>query len=382
MTYTPSTDFVALWRNTGSAVAKAEMPGLDFVVAALARAGLINVTVSGVAPGANQATTAWLKPAVPSSSGESALFLWDPVTTAYAAATPKLLLYMLEAAAGQNGVSWRTSTGGPPANIVGNDGDFAIRTDQPGGIYGPKVSGAWPANPLPGTTTAFISADLDHAFGSALGMMLVRGDVTWEALPPGTFMQVLTALGDGPGWDDLTAIMDFVFGNSLGLMLVRGNAGWQALAPGAAGQVLTALGDGPGWAPLIPAGTVMLFQQTTAPTGWTKITAFNDAGLRVVSGAAGSGGAAAFSTVFAQTATGGHAISIAEMPAHHHPTNLDGIGPIVPGPSSGGITAAGVAQQTINAAGFSMSDTGGGGAHTHPITLNLAYVDVIMASKN
>ena len=45
-----------------------------------------------------------------------------------------------------------------------------------------------------------------------------------------------------------------------------------------------------------PSGTLMLFQQTASPTGWTKETTHNDKSLRVVSGTAGSGGSVAFTT--------------------------------------------------------------------------------------
>ena len=48
-----------------------------------------------------------------------------------------------------------------------------------------------------------------------------------------------------------------------------------------------------------PSGTVMLFVQSTAPTGWTKSTAHNDKALRVVSGSVSSGGSVAFSSAFA-----------------------------------------------------------------------------------
>lgn len=47
------------------------------------------------------------------------------------------------------------------------------------------------------------------------------------------------------------------------------------------------------------AGTKMLFQQTAAPSGWTKDTTHNDKALRVVSGTASSGGSTEFSSVFA-----------------------------------------------------------------------------------
>jgi len=61
----------------------------------------------------------------------------------------------------------------------------------------------------------------------------------------------------------------------------------------------------------IPAGTVMLFQQTAAPTGWTKLTTNNNAALRIVSGTAGTGGTVAFTTAFAsQTPAGSVGTSI------------------------------------------------------------------------
>ena len=38
------------------------------------------------------------------------------------------------------------------------------------------------------------------------------------------------------------------------------------------------------------SGTKMLFQQTAAPTGWTKDTTHNDKALRITSGTVGTGG--------------------------------------------------------------------------------------------
>lgn len=110
------------------------------------------------------------------------------------------------------------------------------------------------------------------------------------------------------------------------------------------------------------AGTIMLFQQTTAPTGWTKILTQNDKVLRVVSGAAGTGGTHALSTMGAQTG-GAHTLTLAESPAH------------------GGHVAAG----TGLSGGIAFNDNvslGGGDSHTHTVALALAYVDIILASKN
>ena len=56
-----------------------------------------------------------------------------------------------------------------------------------------------------------------------------------------------------------------------------------------------------------PSGTKMLFQQTSAPTGWTKITSSVDnKALRVVSGSVSSGGNQAFTSAFASRTPAGN----------------------------------------------------------------------------
>jgi hypothetical protein len=90
MSYTPGTDFVALWRNQTGGACKAEMPTLDFLVSALDRAGLINVVFSDTQPTSSQATTMWFRPAIPTYAGEGVLYLWDATTAAYLIATPTL----------------------------------------------------------------------------------------------------------------------------------------------------------------------------------------------------------------------------------------------------------------------------------------------------
>lgn len=133
-----------------------------------------------------------------------------------------------------------------------------------------------------------------------------------------------------------------------------------------------------------PAGTLMLFQQTAAPTGWTKQTTHDNKALRVVSGTASSGGTSAFTTVFAnQTPTitvGATTLSIAQMPSHNHSFTTYGVAD-----TAGGTIAN--SYGSFSPAGFSVSSTGGGGSHTHSgsssaITLNVQYVDLIIASKN
>lgn len=135
-----------------------------------------------------------------------------------------------------------------------------------------------------------------------------------------------------------------------------------------------------------PSGTLMLFQQTAAPTAWTKQTTFSDYGLRVVSGTASSGGTTAFSTVFGQTATGAHTLSSAEIPTLSGGSfNLSSVA----GGNTSSLNVSGpCVTQSLgngNALNGTVTTTGGGGAggsHTHPISLQLNFVDVIIASKN
>jgi hypothetical protein len=137
------------------------------------------------------------------------------------------------------------------------------------------------------------------------------------------------------------------------------------------------------------AGTRMLFQQSTAPTGWTKDTALNDRALRVVSGTVGIGGSTAFSSVFnASGVTGGTAITEAQMPSHTHGVNDPGHAHDANSNGAQGRggewpRAAGEGRHTTGAAatGIWLNATGGNQAHTHPLNLNVSYVDVIVATK-
>lgn len=384
MVYNPATDFLALWRNVAGQLSKLEMPGLDYVIAALARAGLFTLSVSATAPVANQSTTAWLQAAVPSYSGEGVLNLWNPVTSTYAPATAALFLDLLQATAGQNGVSWWTSTGGPPLNTIGNNGDFAVRLDAPNGIYGPKALGVWPATPVPGTANVLTSTELDNTFGGVEGQLIVRGASVWQSLALGPANSVLTPLAGLPAWEGLSALFDTAFGNSEGMLIYRDLSTWLALAPGTAGQVLSTNGAGaaPSWTARtaeFPSGTAMVFSQTSAPPGWTKQTAANDCALRLTSGTVGFTSGSAFSTVFAQTAVGNTTLSSAQIPAHTHNVLI----PDFPVQVGAGTSGGGLAYSAASAATFtSDGGTGGAGAHSHTVNLALAYSDVIIASKN
>lgn len=90
MSYNSTTDFLALLRLTSGGVRTERMPGLDWFVVALARAGFFGLSVSATPPTTNQTVTAWFKPASPSWAFEGALFLWDAALGNYAPATPAL----------------------------------------------------------------------------------------------------------------------------------------------------------------------------------------------------------------------------------------------------------------------------------------------------
>ena len=121
------------------------------------------------------------------------------------------------------------------------------------------------------------------------------------------------------------------------------------------------------------AGTKIVFQQTAAPTGWTKDTTHNDKALRVVSGTASNGGIDSFSTTFgAGKTTDSHTLSTPQIPAHSHPIKT-----YVPsGPIGYGYA------YTNNLGNTNSGGTGGGGSHSHNLNLDIAYVDTIIATKD
>lgn len=191
-----------------------------------------------------------------------------------------------------------------------------------------------------------------------------------------------------------------------------------------------------------PAGTRMLFQQELAPLGWTKDLTHNNKALRIVNGPVGAGGTLDFTAAFTNRpltgatiasggvagSTGGHSLTVAEMPTHAHAVNITDPGHqhvvniIDPGhthpsPTYGALQLAGGSQGNqphpgntgssptgitassnpvvtgITAASVSM---GGGVAHTHPfdagnhthaltpggIDMSVKYVDFIIAVKD
>ena len=152
----------------------------------------------------------------------------------------------------------------------------------------------------------------------------------------------------------------------------------------------------------------MLFQQTSAPSGWTKVTSgVDNRALRIVTGSVGSGGSNSFTGVLNSTVSTGngsvssHTLTEAELPSHYHFAFRSGnFGQLRNGsnmsannyPGSG--TGAGNMYETYNiSASGSVSNVGrtssvgSNSGHNHGFTnpnfnLNIAYTDVIIAQKN
>ena len=135
----------------------------------------------------------------------------------------------------------------------------------------------------------------------------------------------------------------------------------------------------------IATGSLTLFQQTSAPTSWTKQTTHNDKALRVVSGAASSGGTFGFSAVFAERTpagtVGNTTLTEAQMPSHYHTlidcAQADGRAPQA-NPEAHYRTGGG--NKDTNSKGSSNS-------HNHSFTgtalsFTVQYVDIIICSKN
>lgn len=111
-----------------------------------------------------------------------------------------------------------------------------------------------------------------------------------------------------------------------------------------------------------PAGTRLLFQQSTAPAGWTKDTSHDNKALRLVNGAVATGGSVAFTAAFSSArptssvtqggSVGGTTLTLAQLPSHAH--------------GFSGTTSAVSNDHTHNFVGTGATDVQGAHSHSGP----------------
>lgn len=153
------------------------------------------------------------------------------------------------------------------------------------------------------------------------------------------------------------------------------------------------------------SGTALLFQQTAAPTGWTKSSTHNDKAIRVVSGTVGSGGSVDFSTCFSRTTTDNVTLATTNLPAHGHTgttgdqksTHTHGYktAAVKAGQATGFATVGGsiwagadTDATSASEAGqghqhdFTTANTGSGTAFSAGMDIRVKYADVIIATKD
>ena len=159
-----------------------------------------------------------------------------------------------------------------------------------------------------------------------------------------------------------------------------------------------------------PRGTRMLFQQSAAPTGWTKDATLNDKALRVTGGTAGSGGSVSFARLFNRNTrlnvaidapvsgrVGGHRLTANEMPSHSHSFRINTTAHDVSSPgilpnTGGGHSGLRFRDTAIEG---TCSPAGADREHSHAagslrvkatavgvLSLDVRYVDVIIAVKD
>lgn len=151
------------------------------------------------------------------------------------------------------------------------------------------------------------------------------------------------------------------------------------------------------------SGTRLVFNQTSAPTGYTKENSatYNEAALQFTTGSVGTGGSVAFGTAFTSRAlsgtVGNTTLTESQIPAHRHFLFADVTSGNTPisnteqparesetGSSGNDYTIRGSATEAT--VGRSAA-TGGGQAHNHSLSINnldlaVKYVSCIIAQKN
>lgn len=179
MAYSSLTDFIGLLRQTANGMRAVRMPGLDYVVEALQRAGMFQISVGQSQPVTNQSITVWFRPAVPSYVSEGVVFLWNPATVEYEVATPALWNALFLAVKQQ--VTQNVAVAGP-TNVQTN-ADVVLVQNVGASVALVMPLSSTKANPV------LISDWANHAGTNNITITLTGGDV----FPNGAVTQIIAA---------------------------------------------------------------------------------------------------------------------------------------------------------------------------------------------
>jgi hypothetical protein len=140
--------------------------------------------------------------------------------------------------------------------------------------------------------------------------------------------------------------------------------------------------------------TISLFQQTTAPSGWTKGATHNDKALRVVTGSVSTGGSTAFSSVLAArtilqanlpVVNLSHSLSVGTSITNGATVYRGGVNTAdVPqtSPTVTVLRSTGVTSETLSLASGTVSGTVALGGSGTAMDFAVNYVDVVLAEKD
>lgn len=146
-----------------------------------------------------------------------------------------------------------------------------------------------------------------------------------------------------------------------------------------------------------PSGTRAMWQQTSAPLGWTKESLYNDYVPRVVTGSVSTGGSVNFSTLFGRTTTDSVTLTQAVLPnvnfiipsgqgSHVHSHLHSGFAESDPGGflRNEWIDGNGVDKPTASATLPEMYAQSGGSAtpFSPAVDMRCKYIDNIIAQKD
>lgn len=156
----------------------------------------------------------------------------------------------------------------------------------------------------------------------------------------------------------------------------------------------------------IPTASITSFKQTSAPTGWTKLTTNDDCAVRVTAGSVSSGGISGFSTIFntriptgtmtGSASTGAVTLDSTMIPSHYHTATRQSSTLTAGGFQRTGGGYGDYVRSPSTPAPYTSGSAGSGGSHGHTMPLsftapgfngtsmNMAvkYVDLIVAQRD